>query len=154
MNINLGLLESRGLTVFVRIGLGVIFIAAALPKIADPPSFAHMIYNYRLLPGALINMTALVLPWFELLCGIALVLGIWKRTAVMLVGAMLVVFLVAIAINVMRLHPIDCGCFDLSAAGKTPTQQMFDMLWVMVRDVAMLAMVVQIMLGTRPVAEA
>ena len=154
MNINLGLLESRGLTVVVRIGLGIIFIVAALPKIADPPSFAHMIYNYRLLPGALINMVALVLPWMELLCGVALVLGVWKRTAAMLVGAMLVVFLVAISINVMRLHPIDCGCFDLSAAGRTPAQQMLDMLWVMVRDVAMLAMVVQIMLGTRPIAEA
>ena len=65
------------LTVRVQIALGAIFVAAALPKIADPPSFAHMIYNYRILPGGLINISALVMPWVELLAGLALILGVW-----------------------------------------------------------------------------
>jgi len=26
------------------------------PKIIDPPSFAHMIYNYRIVPAKLINV--------------------------------------------------------------------------------------------------
>ena len=49
------------LTVRVQIALGVIFFVAALPKIGDPPSFAHMIYNYRILPAGLINISALVM---------------------------------------------------------------------------------------------
>src|SRR5215210_1908273 len=107
------------LTVRVQIALGAIFVVAALPKIADPPSFAHMVYNYRVLPGALINMTALVMPWIELLCGLALILGVWTRPARTIVAAMLVTFIVAIAFNLARNNAIDCGCFDVSAAGKT-----------------------------------
>jgi len=146
---DLGILEKRWLTIIVRIALGAIFVAASLPKIADPPSFAHMIYNYRLVPGAMINILALVLPWLELLCGVALILGIWQRSATAIIGAMLAVFVIAISINVLRLHPIDCGCFDLTAAGRSPAEQMLDMLWVIVRDLAMLSMVAQIFLGTR-----
>ena len=67
------------LTIRVQIALGIIFIVAAVEKIADPPSFAHMIYNYRLVPGGLINISALAMPWVELLAGLALVLGVWTR---------------------------------------------------------------------------
>ena len=45
-----------------RVLLGVVFIVAAGPKIADPPAFAHMIANYRLFPAALVHAAALVLP--------------------------------------------------------------------------------------------
>ena len=54
------------LTVRVQIALGAIFVAAAWPKLVDPPSFAHMIYNYRILPAGLINISALTMPWVEL----------------------------------------------------------------------------------------
>src|SRR3954462_10571340 len=107
------------LTVRVQIALGAIFIAAALPKIADPPSFAHMIFNYRLVPGSLVNLSALILPWGELLCGLALVLGIWTRPSRTLVALLLIVFIVAIGINLFRGNAIDCGCFNVADAGKT-----------------------------------
>src|SRR6185503_15591900 len=51
------------LTTRVQIFLGLIFVVAALPKIVDPPSFAHMVYYYRILPGGLINISAIVTPW-------------------------------------------------------------------------------------------
>jgi putative oxidoreductase len=137
------------LTVRVQILLGLIFIAAAIPKIVDPPAFAQMIYNYRILPGELVNISALGLPWLELLIGIALVFGIWRRTALTLVGAMLVIFVVAIAINIGRGNIIDCGCLAVAAATKSVEQRLIDMAWVIVRDLGMLAMVVQIMMGMR-----
>jgi putative oxidoreductase len=137
------------LTVRVQIALGAIFIAAALPKIADPPSFAHMIYNYRLVPGGLINISALVMPWVELLAGLALVLGVWTRPARWLIAAMLVTFIIAIGINLLRNHAIDCGCFDVSAANLTPEQQIRDMWLVILRDVGMLVMVAQLAFADR-----
>jgi len=136
-------LATPWLTVRVQILLGVVFIAAALPKIADPPSFAHMIYNYRMLPGALVNSAGLFLPWFELLTGMALVLGIWRRTASVAIGALLLVFIVAIGFNLVRANPIDCGCFDVSAAGRSVEERFQDMGWVIARDVGMLALVAQ-----------
>ena len=141
-------IASPWLTVRVQIALGVFFVVAALPKIVDPPSFAHMIYNYRIVPGAFVNLMALVLPWFELLAGIALILGIWTRTSAALIGALLGVFIVAISFNLARGNAIDCGCFDVAAAGKSVAERITDMRWVVIRDVGMLAMVAQILWAT------
>lgn len=131
------------LTIRVQLALGAIFVAASLPKIVDPPSFAHMIYNYRLLPGGLINISALTMPWVELLTGLALILGVWKKPARWIITAMLVTFIVAISINLLRNNPIDCGCFDTSSVGKTPEEQIRDMWFVILRDVGMLLMIAQ-----------
>lgn len=140
------------LTVRTQIALGLFFIVAALPKIADPPSFAHMIYNYRLLPGPLVNPAALVMPWAELLMGLALVCGIWRRSAAVLVGALLAVFIVAISFNLLRGNAIDCGCFDVRDAGKSVAERLHDMRMVVLRDVGMLLLVAQGLLGA-PAAE-
>jgi putative oxidoreductase len=142
-------LASPGLTVRVQIVLGVLFIAAALPKLLDPPSFAHMIYNYRILPGGLVNSLALVLPWLELLCGVALVLGIWSRTASALVGFLLLVFTAALTLNLLRGNAIDCGCFDIKAAGRSVSERLSDMRWDILRDYGLLLMVAQILFATR-----
>ena len=138
-------LASPWLTVRVQIALGLFFVVAALPKLVDPPSFAHMIYNYRLVPGAFVNLMALAMPWLELLTGLALILGIWSRTSAALVGALLLVFIGAISANLARGNAIDCGCFDVSAANKTVEERLTDMRFVILRDVGMLLMVAQIL---------
>ena len=132
------------LTVRVQIALGAIFVAAAIPHITDPPSFAHMIYNYRILPGGLIHISAMILPWLELLVGLCLILGVWVKPARWLVAAMLIVFIVAISINLLRNNAIDCGCFDVSASDKTFEERIRDMWIVILRDVGMLLMVAQL----------
>ena len=137
------------LTIRVQLALGAIFIIAALPKIADPPSFAHMIYNYRILPAGLINISSLVMPWVELLCGIALVLGVWRRPALAIVTILLVLFLAAISFNLLRGNAIDCGCFNVSLANRTIEQRLGDMQLDILRDFGMLLMVVQLWWGTR-----
>ena len=143
------ILTNPWLTIRIQIALGIIFVVAALPKIVDPPSFAHMIYNYHLAPGALINFMALVMPWIELLCGLALILGIWQGTARSIIGALLITFVLAIAINLVRGNAIDCGCFDVSAANKTREERLADMRWVILRDLGMLLMVAQLWWASR-----
>ena len=134
----------------MQIALGAVFLAAAIPKIADPPAFAHMIYNYRLLPGVLVNALALVMPWVEFVVGLALVAGVWKREAALVAAALLVVFLGAIGWNLIRGHAIDCGCFDVRSAGKSPEQLLSDMKWVLLRDVGLLLLAAQILAATSP----
>ena len=134
----------------VQIALGAIFIAAAIPKIADPPAFAHMIYNYRLMPGGLVNALALVMPWIELVVGILLVAGVWRREAALVAAALLLVFLGAIGWNLARGHAVDCGCFDVRSAGKTPEQLLTEMKWVLLRDVGLLLLAAQVLLATSP----
>ncbi len=137
-------LASPWLTVRVQIALGVFFIAAALPKLVDPPSFAHMIYNYRLVPGAFVNLMALAMPWLELLAGLGLILGVWTRASAGLVAALLLVFVVAIAVNLARGNAIDCGCFDVTAANRTVDERLAAMRLDILRDLGMLLMVVQV----------
>lgn len=144
-----GWLTHPWLTVRVQIALGAIFVVAALPKVADPPSFAHMIYNYRLVPGAMINALALVMPWVEILVGLALILGVWPREAASLAGLLLLVFIAAIAVNLARGRAVDCGCFDVHAAGKSREELLADMRWVIIRDAAILLMVGQILVASR-----
>lgn len=134
----------------VQIALGAVFLVAALPKITDPPAFAHMIYNYRLVPGALVNGLALVMPWIELVVGILLILGAWRREAALVAAMLLLVFLGAIGWNLARGHAIDCGCFDVRSAGKTPDQLLSDMKWVLLRDVGLLLLAAQVLLATSP----
>jgi len=132
------------LTIRVQLALGIFFVAASLPKLVDPPSFAHMIYNYRIVPGALVNLMALTMPWIELLSGLALILGIWKDAARTIIAALLLVFIVAISINLARNNAIDCGCFDVTAAGKSHEERIADMRFVVFRDLGMLLMCAQL----------
>ena len=134
----------------VQIALGIVFVAAAIPKIADPPAFAHMIYNYRLLPGGLINALALLMPWLELLAGLALILGVWRREAAVVVGALLIVFLVAIGVNLARGHAVDCGCFDVRSAGKPRDELLSEMRMVLLRDVGLLLLAAQVLVAAGP----
>jgi len=61
----------------------------------------------------------------ELLSGIALGLGIYLRSAVLIINTMLVGFITALSINLVRGHEFDCGCFSLGEAGYvSPTGQL------------------------------
>lgn len=147
-------LVSDWLTVRVQIALGAIFVAAALPKVLDPPAFAHMVWNYELVPPALTNLVALVLPWFELLVGLGLVFGLMRRTSVLAVSGLLVAFVLAIGLNLARGNAIDCGCFDVASAGRTVEERLLDMKVVIARDLGMLLMAAQVLWALRSRPEA
>jgi hypothetical protein len=120
--------------VYVRWVLGGIFAFASLDKILHPGSFAELIYNYQILPGAWVNLTALVLPWLELLLGLLLIFGWWLRPAVILANLLLVTFFGALLYNLARGLDIHCGCFSTSTKGD-PTQ-----VWYVIRDSTFLMM--------------
>lgn len=99
----------------VRWIIGLLFLAAALPKMVAPQEFAFAVFRYHLLPNELINVAALVLPWLELVAAVALLLPVssWRQAAAALLVGLLCVFTVAIIINLARGLDIDCGCFTL-----------------------------------------
>jgi sulfite reductase beta subunit-like hemoprotein len=96
-------------------------------------------------PLAARAMACVALP----LCGLALILGLWRKAASGLIAAMLLTFIVAISVNLARNNPIDCGCFDVKDAGKTREQRVDDMRFVIFRDLGMLLMVSQLWAGSR-----
>jgi uncharacterized membrane protein YphA (DoxX/SURF4 family) len=137
--------RSRAAELVARLILGGAFIFAAGAKIADPPAFAHEIFNFRLIPESLVNAAALWLPWVEMLAGLALVLGIWRKMSAVLLGALLVAFVAALSINLARGRAVDCGCFGSSKAPKTTEQRLTDMRVAIGRDALFLALLVPIL---------
>jgi uncharacterized membrane protein YphA (DoxX/SURF4 family) len=91
--------------------VGLLFVLASLHKILQPGVFAQIVYSYQLFPDFSINLIAIFLPFVELVAGLALVCGIYPRAAAAIVNALLVAFMVIIAINLTRGHAFDCGCF-------------------------------------------
>ena len=144
-----GWLRHPRLRVAARLLLGLVFIAAALQKIYDPPGFAKSIWAYELFPPWSLHPLALVLPWLELVCGLLLCLGWWLRAAALWLGLLLLSFTLALSINLARHHPVDCGCFG-AAAHRTEAERLNDMKWAILRDGALLLLVCQVLVGTRP----
>ena len=95
---------------------GLTFVYASIHKILDPIAFAEAVNNYRILPAGLINLTALVLPWIELIAGTLLLLNVWVPGAALVVCGLLVIFTGAITLNMARGLDIACGCFTTSSA--------------------------------------
>lgn len=94
-----------------RLFVGGAFLWASWYKIIEPASFAKSIWYYHLVPGYLINLMALILPWLEMLVGLGLIFGIWYRGAMLWSLLMNLMFIVALSSAVMRGLNIECGCF-------------------------------------------
>jgi len=110
----------------VSIGLGAVFIYASLDKIAHPLDFARIVYRYQLAgPSATLgvvpaNVLAVVLPWVEIVTGILLVTGLWRREAALVAGGMLVMFLVAVGYVLWQgIDVAHCGCFTVGGEGRS-----------------------------------
>jgi uncharacterized membrane protein YphA (DoxX/SURF4 family) len=99
------------LNFILRLGLGGIFITAGVIKIINPAQFASDIANYRLMPHELINLLAITLPWIEVVAGVLLITGPWKRASALAILLMMIVFLVAVGQATARGLNIKCGCF-------------------------------------------
>jgi uncharacterized membrane protein YphA (DoxX/SURF4 family) len=92
--------EGANVTVTIR--------ASAVP---DLKTFADQVANYRVPPREVTNLVAMTLPWIELVAGLLLIGGIWKRASAVVISVLVVVFLIAIGQAVARGLNISCGCF-------------------------------------------
>jgi putative oxidoreductase len=140
-------LRSPWLTDRTAFVLAAFFVVAGVAKIVDPPDFAHEVHNYALLPDGAVNALALVLPWVEVVSGVFLFLGIWRRTSAALLGVLLITFTAALSVNLARRRPVDCGCFGGAAKTRTDEERLRDMKLAVARDAGLLALAAQIVVA-------
>jgi len=80
----------------LRIVLGGIFVYAAWMKLQEPWA---------------VELAARALPWFELLLGVWLLAGIWRRVSTVAATLLLAVFFGLMVRAIVKGMQIDCGCF-------------------------------------------
>ncbi len=104
----------KRINILLRITIGILFVWASYGKILDPAGFGSIIQNYKILPEALINPVAVILPWVEALTGALLISGILVRGASMIINLMMLIFIAAFLLNIYRGIDVSCGCFSIS----------------------------------------
>ncbi|MDT8418920.1 MAG: MauE/DoxX family redox-associated membrane protein [Desulfuromonadales bacterium] len=121
-----------------RLLLGGTFFYAGIIKGDDPVVFAGQVANYQLLPYAWNYLVAAILPYLEILCGLLLLLNRWVRPSTLILGALNLLFMVALVSLIVRGIDIDCGCFRPDAEVKTSP------LSALIRDLGLMALVLMI----------
>lgn len=108
--------DNRWLEIFFRWTIGMTFAYASLHKVTDPAQFAEVVCGYLLFPDDSVNLIAIIVPFLELVTGVALILGVYPRSAALLSNIMLLAFIAVLGINLIRGVTFDCGC---TSFGKT-----------------------------------
>jgi uncharacterized membrane protein YphA (DoxX/SURF4 family) len=104
-----------------RLLLGGLFLYMGLNKALHPVDFLKLVRQYELFENPyFLNFVAATLPWFEVFCGLLLVLGIAVRGSALAVLAMLAPFTVIVinrALGIAHAQNLpfcaikfDCGC--------------------------------------------
>jgi len=119
--------------------VGGAFIYAGALKAWNPVKFAEDISNFRLVPWALGVRMAFYLPWLEIFCGVALIVGWLRSGAIAILTALMVVFIAATVSAKARGIDLDCGCFGSATSGLT-------FAWHIVIDLALLGALVALWL--------
>ncbi len=118
----------NGLRRILRLLAGGVFLVAGGLKVLDPARFAADIDHFRLLPYFAVAPLALYLPWLEIICGLAVFAGAWRRSALVLLLALTVVFIAAITSAWMRGLDIRCGCFGAASTAPLAYDLVFDVV--------------------------
>ena len=137
----------RVLLVLGRVVLGAIFLYAAYSKLYFDGAwhlhdyhffFAMAIDSYKMLPLSVVEWMARILPWFELLLGALLIVGIGLRWAGSITTALLLVFMGAMTRAKILGLEINCGCFGNNEKLGTAT---------LIRDSSLLVLALAVTIG-------
>lgn len=112
---------------------GGVFIYAGVLKASDPGLFLIDVRSFDMLPDPYAAWLAISLPWLEIFAGLAVVIGVFRASGLLILNVLLVVFFIAIGWAWHRGIDIKCGCFGKSDAASNYT-------WLFTRDGILLAL--------------
>ena len=121
MNSTRNISASEYIRLLLRWLVGGLFLYMGLSKALHPVEFLKLVRQYEMVAQPwLLNSIAAVLPWFEILCGTFLLVGVLRRGTAMMVLLMLVPFTIIVARRAFAIHAeagtpfcdikFDCGC--------------------------------------------
>jgi uncharacterized membrane protein YphA (DoxX/SURF4 family) len=98
----------------LRVGLAGVFLVAAYFKLfqsalsggipsSSPQTFLEAIQAFKVVQDdRLVTLATFWIPWTELVCGVALLLGLWTRAAALILGLLLALFIALISSTIWR----------------------------------------------------
>ena len=102
----------------LRWALGALLVWASLAKIGNLAEFHGSLLAYQLpLPDALLRLSAMVLPWLELLCGFLMITRTARCAAVLWAVVLFAIFVLVTGQAWARGLDISCGCLKLDFLG-------------------------------------
>lgn len=125
--------------VLMRVLIGGVFVFSGFSKLLLPyAEVVALVQQYQVLPGWLVSITAMFLPWIEVGSGTALLIGFCTTPAALLIAVQLLSFSALMIVVLAAGIPIaDCGCFGHLGLPETPLQ-------VLGRDLIMLVLLVPV----------
>ncbi len=98
-----------------RLGVAAVLLYAGIQKAWMPLEFARLLKEYHILPDHVLNLTAVVLPWVEIICGLCFLSGLWLMGAAVFLTSMNTAFVFAIAYRAwLIMSAANTGFFDVS----------------------------------------
>jgi len=95
----------------LRVGVGLVFLAASLTKLHDLGAFRVALGGLELFPAHLAGSVAVVVVYVELIVGAFLLLGIYTRPTLAATCILVCMFIAAVGIPLLQGRQVQCGCF-------------------------------------------
>lgn len=95
----------------VKFVLGIVFIMAARQKLSFPYEFLSDVYSFGLTGPSSGLYVAVLLPWIELVVGIALMINLCSGGALALSTGLCAVFVSVQSWALVQGLQVSCGCF-------------------------------------------
>ena len=114
----------------VRVFVGFVYAYAGFTKLIEPiENFRGSIMEYEFFPLALVPVIAHVIPWFEFIMGVFLLLGYAPKLSANAIALLSVGFVLLLASSDVLLKEGSkfCGCFGQNALIKLTVRQVFVM---------------------------
>jgi len=90
------------LVLLARTLVGLVLIAASVPKLTSPGKFVEIVKEYQLLPEKVARVAGRILPLLELAAGLGLVSGSFMPWPSLVAILLFVLFIAAISGNLLR----------------------------------------------------
>lgn len=99
------------ISLIIRLLMGTIFIVSGFTKLLALDKFIITLYQFQLIPNYFIPYFGIFFPIIEFIFGFFLLLGFYVRKVAIGLQFLIITFIFAISVNLIRGNIIECGCF-------------------------------------------
>jgi hypothetical protein len=143
MAVILRFIKGDKLTFILRLLLGIMITAAAIPKLIDIEKYSvYLVYSYQVFPMHPVNIARILgmtAPYLEILIALGLLFGVLTRLSAVGWGIMsLAYFIVKLHLIYIQERIVPCGCFP----GILPDMLVTQSIWIDVVSMLFCAQIV------------